>query len=233
MENSTSIKTWAEDDRPREKLLKKGARELSDSELLAIFIRTGSRKKTAVDVGRELLQSVNNDLDALGKLNVQQMVKKKISGLGSVKAITIVAALELGRRRRETEQLLSKRKKIISSKDAYEVLINNLEYLQVEEFWILLTDRANHVIEKINISKGGITGTVADAKVIFKFALEHSASGIILCHNHPSGNTQPSQADRDLTNSLVAGGKHLGINVLDHLIIAGSSYLSFADEGYL
>lgn len=233
MENNSGIKAWAEEDRPREKLLRKGARELSDSELLAIFIRTGSRKKTAVDVGRELLQSVNNDLEALGKLNVQQMVKKKISGLGSVKAVTIVAALELGRRRRETEQSGPKKKKIISSKDAYDVLIGDMEYLQVEEFWIVLTDRANQVIEKVNISKGGITGTVADAKVIFKLALDHGASGIILCHNHPSGNKQASQADRDLTNSLVAGGKHLGISILDHLIIAGNSYLSFADEGFL
>ena len=233
MENNVGIKAWAEEDRPREKLLRKGPRELSDSELLAIFIRTGSRKKTAVDVGRELLQSVNNDLEALGKLNVQQIVKKKISGLGSVKAITIVAALELGRRRRETEQSSSKKKKIISSKDAYDVLINDMEYLQIEEFWILLTDRANQVIEKVNISKGGISGTVADAKIIFKFALDHGACGIILCHNHPSGNRQPSQADRDLTNSLAAGGKHLGINILDHLIIAGNSYLSFADEGFL
>ncbi len=232
MEN-TGIKAWAEEDRPREKLLRKGARELSDSELLAIFIRTGSQKRTAVDVARDLLQSVNNNLEALGKLSVQQMTKKKILGLGTVKATTIVAALELGRRRRDTEELGCKKRKIISSKDAYDVLITSLEYLPVEEFWILLTDRSNQVIEKINVSKGGIAGTVADAKVIFKFALEHSASGIILCHNHPSGNRQPSQADRDLTNSLAAGGKHLDIKVLDHLIIAGSGYFSFADEGLL
>lgn len=233
METNTGIKAWAEEDRPREKLVKKGARELSDSELLAIFIRTGSRNKTAVDVARELLQSANNDLDALGKLSVQQMLKKKISGLGSVKATTIVAALELGRRRRENELGAPKRKKILSSNDAFEILIQELEYKQVEEFWILLLDRANNVMEKICISIGGISGTVADAKIIFRHALDHSASGIILCHNHPSGNTQPSQADRDLTKNIVAGGKHLDINIHDHIIIAGSKYTSFADEGWL
>ncbi|MEO8150133.1 MAG: DNA repair protein RadC [Bacteroidia bacterium] len=233
METNTGIKTWAEDDRPREKLLKKGARELTDSELLAIFIRTGSRKKTAVDVARELLQSANNDLDVLGKLTVQQMLKKKISGLGSVKAITIVAALELGRRRRELEQNDVKKKKIITSKDAYDILVGDLEYKTIEEFWILLLDRANHVMEKINISKGGITGTVADAKIIFRHALDHGACGIILCHNHPSGNTQPSQADLDLTRNLKEGGKHLDINIHDHIIIAGSGYSSFNDEGWI
>lgn len=233
METNTGIKAWAEEDRPREKMLRKGVRELSDSELLAIFIRTGSRNKTAVDVARELLQSTNNDLEALGKLNVNQMVNKKISGLGRVKATTIVAALELGRRRRDIEESAPKRKKILSSRDAFDILIVELEYKNVEEFWILLLDRANNVLEKICISKGGITGTVADAKIIFKHALDYGACGIVLCHNHPSGNTQPSQADRDLTKNIVAGGKHLDINIHDHIIIAGRSYTSFADEGWM
>lgn len=233
METNTGIKAWAEEDRPREKLLKKGARELSDSELLAIFIRTGSKKRTAVDVARELLQSANNDLDALGKLTVQQMLKKKILGLGCVKATTIVAALELGRRRRVIDEQGAKKKKVITSNDAYDILIGDLEYKTIEEFWILLLDRANQVIEKINISKGGISGTVADAKIIFRHALDHGACGIILCHNHPSGNTQPSQADLDLTRNIKAGGKHLDINVHDHIIIAGTKYSSFADEGWI
>jgi len=231
MENY-GIKSWAEEDRPREKLITKGSRALSDTELLAIFIRTGTQKKTAIDVSRELLQAAQNNLNILGKMSVQQMIKLNINGLGVVKATTIVAALELGRRRREVAENIT-HKKIITSKDAYHALITDLEFLQVEEFWILLLDRSNQIIKKINISKGGITGTVADTKIIFKHAIENSASGIILCHNHPSGNVQPSQADRDLTKNIKAGGIHLEIAVLDHIIIAGSNYLSFADEGYL
>jgi DNA repair protein RadC len=231
MEN-TGIKSWAEEDRPREKLVTKGCRALSDTELLAIFIRTGTPKKSAIDVSRELLLAAQNSLDNLGKMSVAQMVKLKISGLGKVKATTIVAALELGRRRRETSAQ-APIKKITSSKDAYHALVADLEFLLVEEFWILLLDRSNQIIKKINISKGGISGTVADAKVIFKYAIEHSASGIVLCHNHPSGNLQPSQADRDITKSMKAGGLNLDITVHDHIIIAGNAYLSFADEGYM
>lgn len=233
MDVNTGIKAWSEDDRPREKLLKKGCRELTDTELLAIIISTGTIKRTAVDVARELLQSANNDLDVLGKLNVQQIVKKKIAGLGNVKAINIVAALELGRRRRFQDEASSGKRKITASLDAFQELITDLEYKTLEEFWILLLDRANQVIEKINVSKGGISGTVVDPKVIFRHAIDHAACGIILCHNHPSGNLQPSQADRDLTRKLKEGGKHLEINVHDHIIIAGNKYVSFADEGWM
>ena len=231
METGFGIKSWAEDDRPYEKLLGKGARALSDSELLAIFIKSGTKKLTAVDAAKQLLAPVENNIDILGKLSVQQIVNKKIPGIGKVKALNIVAALELGKRRRDNvPQELSR---ITSSKSAFDILIQELENVYTEEFWILLLDRSNKVIKKINVSKGGISGTVADPRVIFRLAVEHHACGIILCHNHPSGNLSPSNEDKVLTKKFIEAGSVLDIKVFDHIIIAGNSYLSFADEGLL
>lgn len=228
MENNT-IKAWAEADRPREKLLNSGRHTLSDSELLAILIRNGSRDESALDLARKILQEAGNDLTRLSKMSVSDFSHFK--GMGTVKAITVVAALELGRRRRLAEA--SAAPKIGSSKDAAAIFTPILSDLLYEEFWILLLNRANHVITRYQVSKGGVTGTVVDPRIIFKKAIEVMASGIILCHNHPSGNKQPSDADLSLTKKLREGGRMLDIQVLDHIIIAGEAYYSFADEGAL
>jgi len=224
------IKAWAEADRPREKLLKQGRHTLTDSELLAILIRTGAKNETAVDVAKNILAQCNNDLAELSKLSVSDLMKKS-KGMGEVKAITIVAALELGRRRREADGL--KRKSITTSKDAFEILHPHLADLVHEEFFVLMLNRANDVIKKHEISKGGVAGTVVDPKLIFTAALEHRASNIILCHNHPSGHPNPSPEDIKLTKKLSEAGKMMEINVLDHIIIAGNLYYSFADEGLM
>lgn len=228
MEDS-NLKAWAEADRPREKLMIQGRNALSDSELLAILIRSGTKRETAVELSRRILNSVSNDLMQLSRLSLGDLMKFK--GMGEVKAITIMAALELGRRRRAAEavQLV----KVTSSKTVAEVFTPLLSDLNHEEFWVLLLNRANNIIGKHQISKGGLAGTVVDSKVIFKLALEASASGIIMCHNHPSGNHKPSDADLSLTKRIVEAGKVLDISVLDHLIIAGELYYSFADEGKL
>ncbi len=224
-----NIKSWAEEDRPREKLLLKGKAALSDAELLGILIATGIQKMTAVDIAKVILQSVQNDLNQLGRLSVKDLAKFK--GIGEAKAITIVSALELGRRKKETET--STRPRIKCSEDAYEVLKPHLSDLSHEEFWIILLNRANDVIKCEKVSSGGVSGTIADPKMIFKIALEHLASGIILAHNHPSGNLNPSQADKDLTQKLKAAGNSLDISVLDHLIFTDKRYYSFADEGVM
>jgi DNA repair protein RadC len=224
-----NIKSWAEGDRPREKLLLHGRHTLSDAELLAILLRTGTKNHSAVNVARDLLIESGNDLTILSRWNAREMAK--IKGIGLVKAVTLVAALELGRRRREAEAL--KKEKIASSKDVCDLMQPHLSDLIHEEFWILLLNRANHIILKKNVSSGGISGTVVDPRLIFKSAIEHSASGIILCHNHPSGNTKPSEADIQLTRKLRDAGKNLDIDILDHLIIAGEQYYSFADEGII
>lgn len=229
MNTSLQIKAWAEADRPREKLVNMGKHSLTDSELIAILIRSGSRNETAVELGKRILQQANNDLTELSRLSVKDLSKYK--GMGSVKAITIVAALELGRRRREAEAL--KKTKVGSSADAAAIFQPALSDLMHEEFWVLLLDRANHVITRFNMSKGGTSGTVVDPKIIFKTAIEHHACGIILCHNHPSRNNKPSDADLKLTRNLKQSGEMLEIKILDHIIIAGSSYYSFADEGQL
>lgn len=231
METGFGIKSWAEGDRPYEKLLNQGARALSDSELIAIFVKSGTKKSSAVDSAKKLLASVENSLDELGRLSVQQIVNKKVPGIGKIKALNIVAALELGRRRRE---LNSDQKAVIrSSQNAYELLLKELENVYVEEFWVMLLDRGNKVLRVVNVSKGGITGTVADQRVIFRLAVEHHATGIILCHNHPSGNTQPSAQDKSLTDAFAKAGAALDIKVLDHIIVGHKSYFSFADEGLL
>lgn len=226
---TTSIKAWAEADRPREKMLNQGRHSLTDSELLAILLRSGSNSESAVELSRRILNSVGNDLARLSRLNVNDLSKFK--GMGTVKAITILASLELGRRRRMAEA--AKNIKISSSSDVAELFSPELSDLLYEEFWILLLNRANHVISKNQISKGGVTGTVVDPKLIFKAAVEATASGIVLCHNHPSGNKQPSDADISLTKKLKEAGILLDIQVMDHIIIAGDAFYSFADEGRL
>jgi DNA repair protein RadC len=227
--NKLSIKEWAEDDRPREKLLNKGRLALSNAELIAILISSGSIDESAVDLSKRILASTQDSLIELSKLSIADLCAFK--GIGPVRAVTIIAALELGRRRREAEAL--QKKTISSSRDAFEVMQSTLADISYEEFWILLLNRANQVIRKVNISEGGFAGTVADPKKIFKLALENNASGIILCHNHPSGNLKPSDADITLTRKLKEAGAHLDLPILDHLIIGDEKYLSFADDALL
>ena len=222
------IKTWSENDRPREKMLQHGKNALSDAELLAILIRTGTKEKNAVEIARDILALGNQNLASLSRLSVEEMAT--IKGLGQVKAVTICAALELGRRRRESEAILEK---IANSRDAAAIMQPHLADLSHEEFWVILLNRANKVITRKNISVGGTSGTVVDAKIIFKEAIQARCSGIILCHNHPSGNNKPSEADIQLTRKLKEGALQLDLAILDHIIIAGSSFFSFADEGLL
>lgn len=222
-----NILSWAEEDRPREKLLMKGKVALSDAELIAILIGSGSRELSAVDLSKLILQSVNNNLHELAKLSINDLIKFK--GIGEAKAISIAAAMELGRRRKESEVI--KKVKIASSADAYEAVRPYLMDLMHEQFWVILLNRANEIIRPQQISIGGVAGTVADPKMIFKAAIEHLASSIILVHNHPSGNLTPSQADKDLTKKVKEAGRMLDIPVLDHLIFSDNGYFSFADEG--
>ncbi len=224
-----NIKQWAEDDRPREKLVAKGKSALSDAELLAILLRSGSQKETAVDLSKRILSEVSDNLLELSKLSLADFMK--FNGIGEAKALSIIAALELGKRCRVSEVAI--REKISGSRDVFEYFQNNLADNQYEEFWILLLNRANKIIKKIIISQGGIAGTVADPKKIFKVALENNASSMILCHNHPSGNIKPSEADIKLTKKLKEAGTLMDISVLDHIIIGDNTYYSFADEGLL
>lgn len=223
------ILSWAEEDRPREKLLLKGKAALTDAELVAILIGSGTRDLSAVDLSKIILQKANNNLNELAKLSIKDLMK--IKGIGEAKAISIAAALELGRRRKESEVV--RRPRISSSRDAYEQIKPYLLDLPHEEFWLLLLNRANEVIRPVQVSQGGVSGTVADPKIIFKLAIECLASAIILVHNHPSGNLKPSEADKDLTRRLASAGKLLEIPILDHLIFTDASYLSFADEGLM
>jgi len=227
MTYNQSIKTWALQDRPREKLLQQGQRNLSDAELLAIILGSGSKDETVVALSKRILHSVNNNLHILGKTSLSDF--QKFKGVGEVKAITISAALELGRRRQFSTP--EKKDKITSSNDAYRIMAPTLADLSHEEFWVLFLNRANIVIKKERISVGGISGTVVDSRIIFKKAMDLLASSIILVHNHPSGNLNPSKADISVTNRLKEGGKLLDISVLDHLIITETSFYSFADEG--
>lgn len=227
--NITSIKAWAEEDKPREKLLLNGRRSLSDAELIAILIGSGNREESAVDLSKRILNYYNNDLSVLGKLSVQELSKFK--GIGEAKAISIIASLELGRRRKETEK--QKIVTITCSKDIFNLLSPYFLDLLHEEFWIILLNRANKVLGKVLVSKGGQSATISDPKIIFKIALEYNASSVILAHNHPSGNLKPSFSDLKLTEKLVAAGQLLDISVLDHVIFTDTGYLSFADEGIL
>jgi DNA repair protein RadC len=224
-----NIKSWSPDDRPREKLLLKGTSAISDAELVAILIGSGTSKLSAVELSKKILLLGNNNLNELARLSVKDLMK--IKGIGEAKAITIVAALELGRRRREQDP--GEKPKITSSKDAFDLLKGDMMDLPKEEFWVLLLNRANRVAKKKRVSEGGVSGTVADPKIIYKMALEELASGIIVAHNHPSGNLQASQSDLDLTKKLKEAGKFLEIQLLDHIIIANQKYLSFADEGMM
>lgn len=223
------IKSWAAEDRPREKLLIKGKSALSDAELVALLIGSGTGSLSAVEVSKHVLQSVGNNLHDLAKLSVKDLMKSK--GIGEAKAIAIVAAMELGRRRKEVE--VDSKPKVSGSKEAYELVKGDLMDLPHEEFWVLLFNRANRLIKKKRVSEGGVAGTVADPKIIYKLALEELASGIIVVHNHPSGNLTASQSDISLTKKLKDAGKVLEIQLLDHLIVAGQKYFSFADEGIL
>ncbi|OFY84414.1 MAG: hypothetical protein A3F72_01210 [Bacteroidetes bacterium RIFCSPLOWO2_12_FULL_35_15] len=230
MENykqSVGIKSWAEEDRPREKLMEKGRHALTEAELIAILIASGSKNETAVELSKRILGSVSNDLNDLGKLSVNELTKFK--GIGEAKAISIVAALELGRRRKETK--IAKREKITTSKDVYEIMRPSMMDLPHEEFWLLMLNRANSVIKKELMSRGGIAGTVVDSKLIFKTALENYACSIIICHNHPSGNLKPSEQDIKITKNIKEAGKIMEIQLLDHLIITENGFYSFADEG--
>jgi DNA repair protein RadC len=223
-----SIKQWAEEDQPREKLLLKGKSALSNAELLGVLIGSGTPEHTAVDLGKIILENNENDLNRVARLSVHDL--KKYSGIGDAKAITIVSALELGRRRKDKSE---ETVQITSSRDVYALMKPELSDLNHEEFWLILLNRANKVVKKQNISQGGISGTVADPKLIFNHALNQLASGIILVHNHPSGNTKPSEADKRLTRQLADAGKLLEIAVLDHIIFTDNDYFSFADESLL
>ncbi|ESU22092.1 radC protein [Flavobacterium enshiense DK69] len=230
MEQTTfAIKYWAEDDKPREKLMLKGKAVLTDAELIAILIGSGSRNESAVQLSKRILASVDNNLNVLGKLSVKQLMNFK--GIGEAKAISIVAAAELGRRRKSEESL--ELSKITSSKAVFEIMQPIIGELQHEEFWVLFLNNSNKVIYKTQISKGGITGTVVDTRIIYKTALEHNATSVILVHNHPSGTLIASEADKQITRKLKEAGKHIDILVLDHVIVTEKSYFSFADDGIL
>ncbi|MCK4465255.1 MAG: DNA repair protein RadC [Bacteroidales bacterium] len=224
-----TIKDWALEDRPREKLLSKGLSSLTDAELIAILIGSGIKNESAVELAKKILKAVKNNLNELGKLSVEDLMTSK--GIGEARAITIIAALELGRRRKRAD--IMEKKKISGSKDVFEFFQPVLADLPYEEFWILLLNRSNKIIEKFKISQGGISGTVIDVRMILKNAIEKLASSIILCHNHPSGNLQPSEADKKITTKLKDAARIMDMQVLDHLIITDSSFYSFADEGIL
>nr|WP_322625181.1 DNA repair protein RadC [uncultured Flavobacterium sp.] len=226
---SFSIKYWAEDDQPREKLMFKGQAALSDAELIAILIGSGSRNESAVELSKRILKSVDNNLNALGKLTLKQLMTFK--GIGEAKAVSIAAAMELGRRRRE--EAVRELDKITSSKAVFQIMQPIIGELPHEEFWVLYLNNSNKLIYKSQLSKGGLVGTVVDTRLVYKTALEHSAVAIILTHNHPSGALQASGADKQVTRQLQNAGNTLDIKVLDHVIITEHSYLSFADEGFL
>lgn len=228
--NKQSIKNWAIDDRPREKLALKGAETLSNSELLAILINNGSAEKSAVDLAKELLAAVENNLPRLSKLSIKEMINLKIKGLGPAKAITIAAALELGVRRSMAD---NKKEVIQSSKDIANYLKAQFEYKKHEVFAVVFLNKANKINHCEIISEGGITGTVADPRIILRKALEHDAVSIVLSHNHPSGNLKPSRQDQELTNKIKEASGYFDIKVLDHIIVSEEGYYSFADEGIL
>lgn len=223
------ITEWAPSDRPREKLIEKGAVALSDAELLGILISSGTKSKSAVDLGRELLALAGNNLNSLGRLGIPEL--KALHGIGEAKAVTIAAALELGRRRKLAEA--PENGQIKSSADVFNIFHPLLSDLSHEEFWILFLNRSNKPINRMKISQGGISGTVTDVRIIMKKAVENLASGLIVCHNHPSGNNNPSESDIQITQKIREAGSLLDVQLLDHIIIAGSAYYSFADNGLI
>lgn len=227
--NSFSIKNWSQDDQPREKLRDKGKAILSDTELLAILIGSGNRNESAVELCKRILASVNNNLNALGKLSIKQLTE--FNGIGEAKAISIIAALELGRRRKLEGS--TKTETITSSRDVYDIMQPILGELSHEEFWILYLNNSNKVLQKQQLSKGGITSTMVDVRLVLKQALEVGAVALIMCHNHPSNSLRPSAADKNITEKLKRAALSLDIKTLDHLIITEKAYFSFADEGIL
>ncbi|WP_461453312.1 RadC family protein [Mucilaginibacter sp.] len=228
-ENKISIKAWAEEDRPREKLSGQGRRALTDAELIAILIGSGNRDESAVELSKRILAHYENDLNILGRASIEELSKFK--GIGEAKAISIIAALEIGRRRNDTEEKLPEF--VTGSREAYNFLKRFLVDLPHEEFWVLMLSQNCKILGKELISKGGINATIADPKIIFSAALRYSAVNIMLTHNHPSGSLKPSQQDIELTKKIASAGRLLDIKVLDHLIITDSSYYSFADEGVI
>lgn len=227
---STSIKNWAEDDRPREKLLSKGTEALSNAELLAILINNGTKNKSALDLAKEILQYVGNDLHKLAALSVSELLALKVKGFGPAKAVTVSAALEIGIRR--SAGTLTK-EVVKSSSDIAEYLRQQFQYKRHEVFAVVFLNNANKINHFEIVSEGGITGTVADPRIIIKKALLHDAVSIVLCHNHPSGNIKPSMQDQMITEKLKAAAIQLDIKVIDHIIVSSEGYYSFADSGLL
>jgi DNA repair protein RadC len=226
---SMKITDWAVEDRPRGRLWNKGPSSLSDAELLAILIGSGTRNHSALDLARELLAMAGNSLGDLGRLSAGEI--RRIKGVGEAKAVTIAAALELGRRRKMTET--GENPQIRSSADVFNIMSPVMEDLPHEEFWILFLNRANRVTGRMKISQGGVSGTVTDVRIVMKKAIESLASGLVICHNHPSGNNSPSDSDIRITQKIREAGALMDIQLLDHLIIAGKDYYSFADNGAL
>jgi len=224
-----SIKDWSTEDRPREKLELKGVKNLSNVELLAIIINTGTANLSAVDIAKQLLHKNNNSISQVSKLSFEELIKFK--GIGKAKAVTILAALEIGVRKYSEEP--EKLKKIISSKNVFDIMHPIIGDIKHEEFWVLYLSRNNSVLKKERISQGGISGTVIDVRIIFNNAINTLCSSVILCHNHPSGNKKPSSADITITNKIKNAGEILDCIVLDHIIIAQNDYFSFADDGVI
>lgn len=225
-----SIKTWSADDRPREKMISKGRQHLSDSELLAIILGSGSIGESAVELSKRILHDHQNNLNELGKISIHDLVKR-YKGIGEAKAINIIAALELGRRRLTSEP--TDKVRITCSRDAFNVLYPLVADLPYEEFWVLYCNRSNKIIHKHFLGRGGVSAVLVDPKIVMKAALEHQASVIILCHNHPSGSFKPSTLDISVTQQIKEAAKLFDITVSDHIIIAENSYYSFADEGII
>ncbi|MBD8389689.1 DNA repair protein RadC [Dysgonomonas sp. BGC7] len=230
MENKLklNIKDWAEEDRPREKMLLKGVSALSDAELLGILIGSGNKKETAVELAQRILHSTENNLNTLGKLEIKELIKN-FNGIGEAKAITIVAALELGKRRKLSEIVVQPQ--ITSSETVYQIFHPILADLKHEEVWVLLLNRANKILKKIQVSKGGVAGTIVDIRLIMKEAIDSLASAMILCHNHPSGNPNPSGDDDKITHKLKEAGQIMDIRLLDHIIVCDHTYYSYLDKG--
>lgn len=230
MENKIklNIKDWAEEDRPREKMLLKGVGALSDAELLGILIGSGNKNETAVELAQRILHSVSNNLNILGKQEIKDLIKN-FNGIGEAKAITIAAAMELGKRRKLSEVVVQPQ--ITSSDTVYQIFHPVLADLKHEEVWVLLLNRANKVLKKIQVSKGGVTGTVVDIRMIMKEAIDSLASAMVLCHNHPSGNSNPSGDDDNITRRLKDAGQIMDVRLLDHIIVCDHSYYSYMDRG--
>lgn len=228
MDTSFSIKNWALEDRPREKYISKGINSLTDAELFAILLGSGYKEKSALDLSKEMLLSVSNNLDAFARLTINDLIKFK--GVGEVKAITLQVAFEIARRRKVAENSIEF---IKTSEDVFKIFGPKLRDLSVEQFHIILLNRKNGILSMQKISEGGTTGTVVDAKVIFKKALDHLATAMVLVHNHPSGNKMPSSADLEITKKIKSFGELIEITILDHIIIANDNYFSFADENVL